>query len=492
MCIGGGGGSAPNPVTTAQQQNGINMEALLNSAKLNRTNQNTPFGNLTYSGTPGQPDDTLTTTLSPELQKLLTGQTQISQGLTDKSLNRLQGIPDTPFSLDGAPSVRQGAYAPINTQLSYAPITDTFDKGGPVQYDIGDAGAIQRGVSYDQNIQKGVNQDFGSLLDSSRNAAYNSQAQYLDPRFAREQQAQESQLAAQGIPVGSEAYKNAMAQFGETKNQAYQSAQDSATLAGNQLQNQLFGQSLAGGQFSNQAQQQGYEQALGSGAFGNDAQAQYFGQLATRQQANNQAAGQDYAQNLGAAQFSNDANMLKFGQNTAVQQFANDANMQKFQQNNTLRDQDLQNRQQSINENVLQRNQGFNELSAFLNGSPISPSSPTFQNTPTYSAAQGSPDAVGLAANNYTQQQQARAALLSSIFGAAGKVGGAAVACWVAREVFGADDPKWLQMREWMLTKAPDALREFYLRHGERIADYISDKPSLKDAIRADMEAIIG
>ncbi|CAB4187786.1 hypothetical protein UFOVP1169_4 [uncultured Caudovirales phage] len=485
---------APNPVTTAQAQNGVNYEALQNSAKLNRTNQVTPYGNLTYSGTPGQADDTLTTSLSPELQNLLTGQTQISQGLTDKSLNRLQNIPDTPFSLDGAPSVRAGAYAPITDNFDQGPALQTgFDKGGAVQYDIGNAGPIQRGISYDQNIQKGVNQDFGSLLNSSRDAAYNSQAQYLDPRFAREQQAQESQLAAQGIPVGSEAYKNAMAQFGETKNQAYQSAQDSATLAGNQLQNQLFGQSLSGGQFSNNAQQQGYEQALGSGAFGNDAQSQYFGQLAARQQANNQAAGQDFSQNQNAAQFFNNTAGQQFGQNMAAADFANQANTSKFNQNNTLRDQDVQNRQQSINENVLQRNQGFNELSAFLNGSPISPSSPTFQNTPTYSAAQSSPDAVGMAAQNYAAQQQSRAALLSSIFGAAGTLGGAKIlACWVAREVFGADDPKWLRMREWMLTKAPEALREFYLRHGERIADYISDKPLLKHSIRADMEAIIG
>ena len=86
MCFGSAP-QAPNPVTTAQQQNGINYEAMQGSAKLGRTNQVTPYGNLTYSGTPGEGNDTLTTSLSPELQSLLTGQTQISQGLTDKSLN---------------------------------------------------------------------------------------------------------------------------------------------------------------------------------------------------------------------------------------------------------------------------------------------------------------------------------------------------------------------------------------------------------------------
>ena len=430
MCFGSAP-KAPDPMQTAQAQNSVNAEAIANSARFNRTNQVGPFGSQTYSGTPGTADDTLTTSLSPELQRLLTGQTDISQGLTDQAMTRLGQIPSDAFSLSGSPDIRQGGFAPITDTFDTGPaLQSSFNKGGPVQYDIGDAGAVQRGISYDPNIQKGVNQDFGSLLNSSRDAAYNSQAQYLDPRFGREQQAMESQLAAQGIPVGSEAYKSAMAQFGETKNQAYQGAQNAATLAGNDLQSQLFGQSLAGGQFSNQAQQQGYEQALGSGAFGNAAQQQYFSQLAARQQANNQAAGQDYGQNMGAAQFFNDTAGQQFGQNMAAADFSNQANLSKFDMNQALRQGDIGDRERYINENILQRNQGFNELAAFLNGSPISPSQPAFAQTPHYSAAQGSPDLVGLAANNYSTQSAKRAAMLSSLFGAAGTLGSGAIGKW--------------------------------------------------------------
>lgn len=455
---------APDPVATANAQRDINAAAIGDAARYNRTNQITPFGSQTYSGTPGGPDDTLTTTLTPELQRLLTGQLGISQGLTDQAATRLAQIPTEAFSIAGAPAVRAGGYAPI---------TDTFNQGRPIQYDIGDAGAIQRGLIYDQNIQRGVNQDFDSLLNSSRDAAYQSQAQYLDPRFAREQQAMESQLAAQGIPVGSEAYKNAMAQFGETKNQAYQSAQNAATLAGNSLQNQLFGQSLAGGQFANQAQQQGYEQALGSGQFGNAAQQQYFAQLAARQQAYNAAAGQEFGQNLSAADFANQANMLKFAQNQA------------------LRQGDIGDRERAINENILQRNQGFNELAAFLNGSPIAPNQPTFAQTPVYNAAQGSPDAVGLAAQNYNTAAGNRAALLSSIFGAGGQLGAAKILCWVAREVYGAENPKWMQFREWLVLKAPVWFVRLYVAHGERFATWLRDKSRLKVLIRRWMDARI-
>ncbi len=241
-------------------------------------------------------------------------------------------------------------------------------------------------------------------------------------------------------------------------------------MAGNQLQNQLFGQNLS----ANQTQ---FGQAATQGQFGNQAQQQLFGQNAQQQQANNAAVGQAYGQNMGAADFANNAASGNFDQNQA------------------LRGNDVQDRQQNINENVLQRNQGFNELAAFLNGSPISPTQPAFANTPTYNAAQGSPDAVGLAAQNYAAAQQSRSGLLSSLFGAAGKVGGAAAAagafCWVAREVYGADDPRWLRMRAWMLTKAPDALRAFYLHHGEQIAKAVSGDPDALNDLRTHMDGVL-
>jgi hypothetical protein len=63
--------------------------------------------------------------------------------------------------------------------------------------------------------------------------------------------------------------------------------------------------------------------------------------------------------------------------------------------------------------------------------------------------------------------------------------------CWVAREVYGADDPRWLVFRAWMLTEAPAWLREAYADHGEDFAAWIHDKPVAKAAVRALMEAAI-
>ena len=82
----------------------------------------------------------------------------------------------------------------------------------------------------------------------------------------------------------------------------------------------------------------------------------------------------------------------------------------------------------------------------------------------------------------------------ADVFKGIGSMGGTAgiFACWVAREVYGADNPKWLEFREWMFTKASDNLRNFYLEYGERIAESIRNKPKIKAIIRKWMDSKIG
>jgi hypothetical protein len=81
-------------------------------------------------------------------------------------------------------------------------------------------------------------------------------------------------------------------------------------------------------------------------------------------------------------------------------------------------------------------------------------------------------------------QAQAKAAGSAGIMGAAGSIAGGMIACWVAREVYGIDNPKWLEIREWMLNDAPSWLRNLYLKYGERTAKFISNKPRVKSIIR--------
>ena len=83
------------------------------------------------------------------------------------------------------------------------------------------------------------------------------------------------------------------------------------------------------------------------------------------------------------------------------------------------------------------------------------------------------------------QADASRSAGKSSMMGSI--IGGVASAipfCWVAREVYGIENPQWLEFREWMLNDAPSWLRNLYLKYGERTAKFISNKPLVKSIIR--------
>jgi hypothetical protein len=81
-------------------------------------------------------------------------------------------------------------------------------------------------------------------------------------------------------------------------------------------------------------------------------------------------------------------------------------------------------------------------------------------------------------------QAQAKAAQGAGIMGAAGNIASAMIICWVAREVYGIDNPKWIEFREWMLNDAPSWFRNLYVKYGERFAKFISNKPRVKLIIR--------
>ena len=68
---------------------------------------------------------------------------------------------------------------------------------------------------------------------------------------------------------------------------------------------------------------------------------------------------------------------------------------------------------------------------------------------------------------------------------------GGALGCWVAREVYGENNPKWIKFREWLTTRGPSWLFNLYVKHGERFAAYIKDKPAIKWFIRKLMDLAI-
>lgn len=63
--------------------------------------------------------------------------------------------------------------------------------------------------------------------------------------------------------------------------------------------------------------------------------------------------------------------------------------------------------------------------------------------------------------------------------------------CWVAREVYGIENPAWLIFREWMLNDSPSWFRKTYLKYGERFAAWLKRNQWLKPTIKMFMDKVV-
>lgn len=162
--------ATPDYVGAAAATASGNLDAARVAAKANRVSQYTPYGNLVYTNDPNDQDKwSSTVSLSPTGQKLLDYQNNASIGLGEQTQNALNRVNDT--------------------------LSKPFD--------------------------------YGSVQDV-QDAAYKTYTSRLDPQWQQQRQQLDSQLANQGITLGSEAYDNAMRNFNQGKNDAYQQATTAA------------------------------------------------------------------------------------------------------------------------------------------------------------------------------------------------------------------------------------------------------------------------
>ena len=158
----------PNPYQLANAQEQVNQQAAQQQAEANRVNQTTPYGNLTYTQTGTNPDGTpiysATTALNPAEQSLFNTTVQTQQGAANAANNLIGNLGS---SLSSAPNL--GNDALINTMMGW-------------------------------------------------------QQKYMQPIFNQQQSNLNSQLAAQGITQGSDAYNNAQNLFSRNVNNAYEGA----------------------------------------------------------------------------------------------------------------------------------------------------------------------------------------------------------------------------------------------------------------------------
>jgi hypothetical protein len=175
---GGGKGSAPPAPDYAGAATATaagNLEAARATAAANRTNQVTPYGNLTYTANPGTDPYgntlyTATQTLSPAQEGILKSTNVLNQGLMDTA----------------------------NTGLNYANTV-----------------LSQPGIDTSKLAQTGINpgQSYQDAIMSR-----------LSPQIERENAALEQQLANRGIAAGTDAYNQAKTLQAQKQNDLLNSA----------------------------------------------------------------------------------------------------------------------------------------------------------------------------------------------------------------------------------------------------------------------------
>jgi hypothetical protein len=291
---GGGGGASVDPIALSNAQGQQNINTAETQAQLNAINTFSPYGSTVYQ--PGQIDPStgkpssynVTQSLSPEFQQLFGTQTGLAQAVAGAGAPFAAAAPGMATTGAGILN-RVGNLAgalPTNIDLSAVPNIGTLSPSSFQTNVTGGAGGQPL-----PSAVTGVNSNFPQLVQQAQDAAYKSQTQYLDPQFNQQEESLRQSMADQGIEEGSPAFSRAMGDFDRQKQQAYQSAQSQAVSAGNEQQRALFGQALAGGQFTNQAQQQLFGQGMNLADLYNQS-------VLGAQGANVQAA----ASNLGRAQ----------------------------------------------------------------------------------------------------------------------------------------------------------------------------------------------
>lgn len=447
--------SVPNPQQVASAQAGSNISTAIANTVMGNANTYGPLGSTVYNqiGTKGVrvggrliqvPQYKVTNSLSDDQQKLLNRQETAGIHLGDTAVKEsifLRDYLGKPFDPGTLPD--QVTNAPNAPHLQNANGIDTpnlqndyndarwlfqkdYNQGGPIQNQFDTRQSfINYGYDNGGKIQQDITggQDYGQQRDEVVKALMGR----INPQLQQQQSALDQRLANQGISLGSEAWKRAQTQQGQTANDAFMQA----ILAGGQEQSRLAGLDLAQGQFHNQAQGQQNAQNAAEAQFRNAAQQQFYNQNLGQAQFANQAQGQRNQENAALAQFQNAAQQQLYGQNQGQAQFYNQASQQDYQnlmnqlgynnqvagQNFDLSNQEAQMqqtlRQQAYQEAMSMRNQPLSEVNQLLNGAQ--PTIPQFQQ---FQAGHVSDVPVGqYIYQSAAMQNQANNAAMGGLFG---------------------------------------------------------------------------
>ncbi|MCZ4330779.1 tail fiber domain-containing protein [Castellaniella denitrificans] len=273
---GGGKGDAPDApdyAGAAQATAAGNLAAAKYATQANRPNQYTPWGTSTWTNDRAFNQAGYDAALASYNQALAN---QAAKAGNSAGGGLLGNWPEeTPVNYVGG-----DGGSGFNGSAPVAPNASDFWSGGDnwtqtiklspeMQALLDQQNKLQMGLFDAQNSAAGrVNETMGQGFDMSNlpsagrvydpNLATNNAAdlimQRMNPDLDRQQEALRAQLAQQGITQGSQAYNNAMGQFGQQRNDALTQAQLQGIGLGMQQQGMQFNQSQQGRQQALQEQ----------------------------------------------------------------------------------------------------------------------------------------------------------------------------------------------------------------------------------------------
>ena len=275
----------PDYASAAQQTAASNLANAQAALAANRVNQNTPYGNLSYSQTGtdanGNPTYTANQQLPGQLQNAVSGNFGVMANtygnpLTSPTFNSAGDMPSMNYF---GSRLNQQQFNPA-TQLLDLP---KFD----VNTQINNAALPSYGINPGEEYQNAI-------------------LRRLQPQQAQEQQSMQAQLANQGVVPGTEAYNNAMRVFNQGQNDARTSAIVGGMQTGLQANQQAYGQQAGQIGLNLQGNQQAFSQPLAVNQQNMGANSLAFNQQLSNQQlgmgAQNQAFNQALAKYMAPAQ----------------------------------------------------------------------------------------------------------------------------------------------------------------------------------------------
>ena len=318
-------------------------------------------------------------------------------------------------------------------------------------------------------------QKYGQLTGTQQTGF--SQAQAKDV-FGRDTQAQKysQAMGTQAAGFGQAQTKDTMAaQLQQQRyNQLTGSQETAFSQAGarenvaQQIQQQRYGQAMGQQGLLQGAQGQAFEQAMGREGLAAGTQQTAFNQALQRGQAEQQRLQFGTTYQAGQAQLGAGAmSQLQSAQQPVLQAFYN----------------------QPILQGQVGQSQMFGQNMGQASGPQLfNPESQTGMGS-IYGAYNSQMNLAGASLQANAAKQAGKSSLMGSLGGAA--IGALGMLCWVAREVYGEENPKWLEFRKWLISNADDNLLDAYIEHGEEFAAFISDKPKLKQLVKTWMDSKI-